>query len=63
MIARPWLAYTLSDYAEMLVARGAPGDRKRAEELLSCGGATYRELGPGGALIAAYEEMRQRARR
>jgi tetratricopeptide (TPR) repeat protein len=37
MGARPWLALTASDYGRMLLERRAPGDRRRADELL--GGA------------------------
>jgi DNA-binding SARP family transcriptional activator len=42
---RPWLAYTQSDYARMLLARDSPGDRERARDLLDAAQATYRELG------------------
>ena len=45
MGARPWLAYTQHDYAEILLARGGPGDRERARELLDSALATYHELG------------------
>jgi len=45
MGARPWLAHTQSDYARMLLARGGPGDRERAEQLFDLALATYRELG------------------
>jgi tetratricopeptide (TPR) repeat protein len=31
--ARPWLGLTATDYARMLRARGAGGDRERADEL------------------------------
>jgi tetratricopeptide (TPR) repeat protein len=47
--ARPWLAHTQNDYAQMLLAHGAAGDRPRAEELQDQALATYRELG-----IASY---------
>jgi len=47
MGARPWLAQTQEDYAGMLLARGDPGDRDRAQELLDQALATYRELGMG----------------
>jgi hypothetical protein len=43
--ARPWLAQTQEDYAEMLAIRGAPGDSVRAEQLLGEARSTYRELG------------------
>jgi hypothetical protein len=45
MGARPWLAHTQRDYARMLVARNAPGDRQRAQLLLSEALRTYGELG------------------
>ena len=47
MGARPWLAQTQEDYARMLDARGDPGDRIRAQELLAEAIVTYRELGMG----------------
>ena len=47
MGARPWLAHTQHDYARMLDARGDPGDRIRAQELLAEAIVTYRELGMG----------------
>jgi hypothetical protein len=45
MGARPWLADTQNDYARMLLARGAPGDRQKAQLLLSQAVPTYRRLG------------------
>ena len=45
MGARPWLAHTQNDYAQMLRARNRPGDRDGAETLLDAARATYRELG------------------
>lgn len=42
---RPWLAYTETDYARMLLTRDRPGDRERAGELLGTALATYRRLG------------------
>ena len=45
MGARPWLAHTQHDYAQMLRERGAATDRGRAGELLESAIATYRELG------------------
>ena len=45
MGARPWVARTQEDYAHLLRARHAPGDRERAEELLDQALATYKELG------------------
>jgi DNA-binding SARP family transcriptional activator len=46
--ARPWLARTQNDYAQMLRARDGPGDRERAAELVRSAVATYRELGMDG---------------
>jgi tetratricopeptide (TPR) repeat protein len=43
--ARPWLAHTQRDQARMLVVRGAPGDRQRAEELHEGAVAIYGALG------------------
>jgi tetratricopeptide (TPR) repeat protein len=43
--ARPWLAYTQQDYAQMLLARGEPGDETRSRRLLNQALSTYRELG------------------
>src|SRR5262249_52306028 len=43
--ARPWLARTRDDYGRMLLERGGPGDREKAQELLSAAVATYRECG------------------
>ena len=45
MGARTWLAHTRHDLSRVLLARSAPGDRERAEELLRDSLATYRELG------------------
>ncbi len=45
MGARPWLAYTQRDYGDMLLARGARGDRKRAEELRRAARELADELG------------------
>ena len=45
MGGRPWLAHTQADYARMLLTRGEPDDRERAQELLDAAIATYRELG------------------
>jgi DNA-binding SARP family transcriptional activator len=53
MGARPWLAHTQEDYGRMLVERGRPGDRERAEELLAAALHTYRELGMAGPLAKA----------
>jgi tetratricopeptide (TPR) repeat protein len=45
MGALPWVARTQRDYAEMLRARNAPGDTKKAESLLAEATRTHRELG------------------
>ena len=45
MGARPWLAHTQHEYAEMLLARGRPGDREKALELLDRASDTAQELG------------------
>ena len=45
MGAKPWLAAAQNDYAQMLVTRDGPGDRKRAGELLASVKATYDDLG------------------
>ena len=43
--AKPWLAYTRANFADMLLARGTPTDRDNALELQSMANAMYRELG------------------
>ncbi len=45
MGARPWLAHTQHDYAQLLLARDNAGDHRRALELNRHALATYRELG------------------
>jgi class 3 adenylate cyclase len=45
MGSRPWVAHTRHDHARMLLFRDAPGDRKRAQELLEQALDTARELG------------------
>ena len=45
MRARPWLALTQADYADMLLTRDGPGDRSRASALRDEAADTYRELG------------------
>jgi hypothetical protein len=45
MGARPWLADTQTDYAELLLRRAARGDRKRGQKLLEEAGRTFEELG------------------
>jgi DNA-binding CsgD family transcriptional regulator len=49
--ARPWLARTRADYAAMLLARGAAGDRARAADLAAPAQAVARDLG-----MAALEQ-------
>jgi tetratricopeptide (TPR) repeat protein len=45
MSARPWLAHTQHDYAQLLHSRNGPGDQERAENLQAAARATYNELG------------------
>ena len=45
MGARPWLAHTEYDYARMLLARGEPGDRERARELIAAAEESAERLG------------------
>jgi hypothetical protein len=45
MGARPWVAYTQNDYAQMLLARDGPDDRERARDLIDGARAAFRELG------------------
>jgi tetratricopeptide (TPR) repeat protein len=45
MGARPWVARTQHEYAQLLLARDAPGDRARAGELLGASLETARALG------------------
>jgi class 3 adenylate cyclase len=47
MRAWPWLAHTRCEYAEMLLARGRPHDRVRAEELREMSLAAADRLGMG----------------
>ncbi len=49
MGARPWLARSQHDYAQMLVARGGPGDREQATALRAEASEAYRALGMDGA--------------
>jgi hypothetical protein len=53
MGARPWLAHTENDYAQMLCARDGRGDRERAEALLDAARKTYEELGMESYAAAA----------
>ena len=43
--ARPWLAHTQRDYADMLLARDGPGAADSAQTLLADAVGIYRELG------------------
>jgi DNA-binding SARP family transcriptional activator len=43
--ARPWLAHTQLDYAEMLLARDEGGDADKARQLVSRAMTNYRKLG------------------
>ncbi|MGZ4314221.1 MAG: BTAD domain-containing putative transcriptional regulator [Gaiellaceae bacterium] len=45
MGAKPWLAATQNDYAQMLLTRDRTGDRKRAGQLRANATATYNDLG------------------
>ena len=45
MGARPWLAHTQHEYADMLLARNQPGDRDKAMALFNEALTTARELG------------------
>lgn len=45
MGARPWVAHTQRDYAEMLLARNEAGDRERAVSMIEQALVTYRQLG------------------
>ena len=60
MGARPWLAHTANDYAQMLHARNSRGDRERAQALLDSALETYSELGMdryAAAATALAEEI------
>jgi DNA-binding SARP family transcriptional activator/tetratricopeptide (TPR) repeat protein len=59
MGARPWVAYTEYDFAHMLVARDAPADRARANELLGSAWAKCDDLGMT-ALAAKVTTLRER---
>lgn len=45
MGARPWVAHTQRDYAEMLLAKNEPGDRERAVNMIEQALVTYQQLG------------------
>jgi len=61
--ARPWLAHTQHQYAVMLLARNAGGDRERAVALLDEALAAARDIGMAGleARVAALREEAARA--
>ncbi|MFL5867561.1 MAG: hypothetical protein ACJ766_10735, partial [Thermoleophilaceae bacterium] len=62
--ARPWLAHTQRDYAQMLMARERPGDRERALELAGRALEGYRSVGMDSyAADAATFERALRAAR
>jgi tetratricopeptide (TPR) repeat protein len=54
MGARPWLGHTQHDFARILLARGGPGDRERAEQLPDQALATFSRAG--------YAEVRDEGR-
>jgi DNA-binding SARP family transcriptional activator len=55
MGARPWLAHTHHDFARMLLMRGAPSDRARAQRLLISATEQYEMLGMTPWLARARE--------
>ncbi|HXQ96580.1 MAG TPA: hypothetical protein VN800_06625, partial [Candidatus Acidoferrales bacterium] len=55
MGAEPWTAHTQADYAQMLVRRDAPDDRRRARELMGAARETAQRLGMA-ALDASLTE-------
>jgi tetratricopeptide (TPR) repeat protein len=55
----PWVAHTQHDYARMLLARGEPGDRDKALELLADVLDTAQELGMK-ALLDRVSELKSR---
>ena len=56
MDARPWLAHTQHECAAVLLQRGAPGDRDRAQQLLQQASAAAREMAMD-ALTRRIEEF------
>ena len=60
--ARPWLAHTQHQYAAMLLARDAAGDRERAASLLDEALAAAREIGMA-ALAERAAALREEAGR
>ena len=57
MGAKPWEAWTRCEYARMLLARGHPNDRQRAERLLTDANATAQAL-EMGALLERIKQTR-----
>jgi hypothetical protein len=55
MGAHPWLAHTHHDYARMLLTRGLPGDRARAQQLLVAATELYDRLGMSPWVARASE--------
>lgn len=60
MGARPWTVHAQHDYARMLLARGQPGDHRKAGDLLEHALTTARELGMK-SLAEKIESVRSRA--
>ena len=56
--ALPWSAHAKADHARVLLARGAPGDREAAGDLLREALATYQELGMTVAAGKVTAEVR-----
>jgi class 3 adenylate cyclase len=50
MDAKPYVALTQQEYAEMLLERGQPGDAERAAELIASALETAQELGMAGVV-------------
>lgn len=61
MGARPWSARTECDFAAALVARRAPGDFRRATELLEAALATSQELGLRALALSASNALSELA--
>jgi DNA-binding SARP family transcriptional activator/tetratricopeptide (TPR) repeat protein len=55
MGARPWLAATQADYADLLITRAAPGDRQRAQILLNEASGTFEKLGMPRGVARVHE--------
>jgi DNA-binding SARP family transcriptional activator len=58
MGARPWLAHTQHDYAQMLLTRARTRDRAQARDLLTQARTTYRELGIETHATSAFAPAR-----